>query len=373
MRTLLLSTSLRFLISALGFLYSSSVMAQTTCTMIGTGTIDWVGTGTGQYSCTGSGNPTTLTIPAGVTVNFDSNNDTWTGTTIIVYGFLNITFSGSITINATIHVQSTGRLFISSKLYLGTTSGCGHRLIVESGGRFNLPEGGADDRLYICGNKIAQSGGQCYPYPGNQLPFCEPDPPNDYFAGPFNWDQDGGITPTPVTLINFDVAREGAEKVRVYWSTATEHNADYFSVERSYDGKTFLALEKVPAAGESHTRLDYELIDHYPLIGRNYYRLKQVDFDGTTEYFPMKFIDLTGSKRVMIYPTLLENNEIKIKLNFTTEQVAHASIISVAGREVANFDFTGTEFRAPVGLSTGAYLLKVNIGAEQFLERFVVR
>ena len=336
-------------------------------------TITWVGDGSTLMTCTGTGNPRTLTIPAGFTVNFDSNNDTWSGTTIILYGTINILFNGSILINSTIHVQSTGRLYIGSKLYLGENPGCGYRLIVETGGRMNLPEGGADDRLYICGNKIAQSGGLCYPWPGTQLPFCEPPPEDDFFPGPFNWDENGGINPTPVTLINFDVAGIGAEKVLVNWSTATEINADYFTVEKSFNGKTFVELATVPAAGESFTRKDYELIDDYPFVGRNYYRLKQVDFDGTTEYFPAKFIDLAGSKKVMVYPTILENDELKIRLNFTTEEVAVAKIINVSGREVSQFSFSGSECSVPAGLAAGAYLLKVNIGSEQFLERFIVR
>lgn len=90
-------------------------------------------------------------------------------------------------------------------------------------------------------------------------------------------------TPLPVELIAFDGAVEG-EQNRLWWSTATETDNDRFEVERSADGIDFEWLEDVEAIGNSQQVTHYHLIDTEPLSGLNYYRLKQVDTDGSAAY-----------------------------------------------------------------------------------------
>ncbi|PTM10149.1 MAG: hypothetical protein DA408_16750 [Bacteroidetes bacterium] len=68
---------------------------------------------------------------------------------------------------------------------------------------------------------------------------------------------------------------------RVFWQTASEANSDFFVVEASTDGRTFTELGKVAAAGFSQEFQNYEFWDYRPAPGTNYYRLWQVDFDGS--------------------------------------------------------------------------------------------
>lgn len=93
-------------------------------------------------------------------------------------------------------------------------------------------------------------------------------------------------TPLPVELIAFDGAVEG-ERNRLWWSTATETNSDRFEVERSGDGETFAWLADITAVGNSQHVTNYALVDPWPLSGLNYYRLMQVDTDGSSTYSPM--------------------------------------------------------------------------------------
>jgi hypothetical protein len=87
----------------------------------------------------------------------------------------------------------------------------------------------------------------------------------------------------PVELLSLE-ARPKARQVDLHWSTATEQNSAYFQVERSEDNTHFTPLGQVPAAGSSQTLREYGYIDAAPLKGMNYYRLLQVDADGTSEY-----------------------------------------------------------------------------------------
>ena len=66
------------------------------------------------------------------------------------------------------------------------------------------------------------------------------------------------------------------------WSTATERDNDYFTVERSADGSHFEEVFRQPGAGNSTGVLHYWGMDPWPLSGLSYYRLRQTDLDNTT-------------------------------------------------------------------------------------------
>ena len=91
----------------------------------------------------------------------------------------------------------------------------------------------------------------------------------------------------------------------VEWETATELNNDYMAVERSADGRRFDEIGRVQGAGNSNTPLRYELLDEQPLSGRSYYRLRQVDFDGTTSYSDVRSVNLqsAGGGVIRVHPT----------------------------------------------------------------------
>ncbi|MBP6335121.1 MAG: hypothetical protein KA444_06575 [Bacteroidia bacterium] len=91
----------------------------------------------------------------------------------------------------------------------------------------------------------------------------------------------------PVELISFN-ARPEQSQVKVNWITATEINSDYFTVERSEDGKEFYAIETIKAAGTTSVNTYYTTIDPSPLNGLSYYRLVETDLDGSQTYcFPV--------------------------------------------------------------------------------------
>src|SRR5690606_16141183 len=89
--------------------------------------------------------------------------------------------------------------------------------------------------------------------------------------------------PLPVQLLDFNARAEDSE-VHLTWTTLTEINNDYFTIERSADGKDWEELVAVPGSGNTNTVRRYSWDDRKPLLGRSYYRLKQTDFDGTFTY-----------------------------------------------------------------------------------------
>jgi hypothetical protein len=117
-----------------------------------------------------------------------------------------------------------------------------------------------------------------------------------------------GISPLPIELINFNVKKNKDNGADITWETLTEKNNDYFEVERSIDGETFNTIGHVKGAGNSTAQLLYSLVDKSPIIGVNYYRLKQIDNDNTSTYSKIVSVDFSDLK-------LIEFNKNSITIN----------------------------------------------------------
>jgi hypothetical protein len=89
----------------------------------------------------------------------------------------------------------------------------------------------------------------------------------------------------PIELISFQANCANNNTVDITWSTATEHNTNYFRVDKSRDGLNWDVLNTIGAAGNSNNVIDYALTDFFPTPGINYYRLTQYDNDGVFETF----------------------------------------------------------------------------------------
>jgi hypothetical protein len=87
----------------------------------------------------------------------------------------------------------------------------------------------------------------------------------------------------PVVLTRFGASRT-ATGVQLRWATASEKNSARFDVQRSLDGRTFATVASVPAAGSSLIARTYAAVDGPAPATALYYRLQQVDQDGTTQY-----------------------------------------------------------------------------------------
>ncbi|MEH0156700.1 hypothetical protein V6R21_21400 [Limibacter armeniacum] len=93
--------------------------------------------------------------------------------------------------------------------------------------------------------------------------------------------------PLPVDLIFFSTKNQ-SDGTLLYWATAFEISNSHFEIERSSDGKNYERIGTVQGYGFSESRVDYEFLDEAPFQGlTTYYRLKQVDYNGRFEYFPL--------------------------------------------------------------------------------------
>ena len=108
--------------------------------------------------------------------------------------------------------------------------------------------------------------------------------------------------PLPVELTAFTAEAAGPDAVRLAWATATEKNSARFDVERSLDGLAFAKIGEAAAAGSSSSARRYAHLDGTAPAGRLYYRLRQVDADGTFSYSPVRMVTLAGSGLLALVP-----------------------------------------------------------------------
>ncbi len=106
----------------------------------------------------------------------------------------------------------------------------------------------------------------------------------------------------PVELTRFTAKRKDEKNALISWTTATETDNGYFSLEHSADGKSFSALTRVPAHGE-HTGAQYEWIDNNPFPAVNYYWLLQYDLDGRVTSLGLRTVRFETAFSLKVLPS----------------------------------------------------------------------
>ncbi len=178
-------------------------------------------------------------------------------------------------------------------------------------------------------------------------------------------------SPLPVKLLSFS-AKPNGDVVDLEWSTATEINNDYFTIEKSYDGAEFMGLTKVKGAGNSNVILDYATIDEHPYPGISYYRLKQTDFDGQYTYSNVVAVKFSSDSKLIVFAGPIPATD---KLNLTCIGSINflPELYQLDGRLVKVFPSVseGQNVLDISGISRGIYILRVNTDSGQKSLRIV--
>ena len=152
---------------------------------------------------------------------------------------------------------------------------------------------------------------------------------NGYFGGfsPFTFG-DSPLSPLPIDLLSFNAVVKD-RIIEIYWQTASEHNNDFFTIERSKDGYYFEPILYKDGAGNSNSLISYSDKDLEPLEGISYYRLKQTDFDGAFDYSDIRVVSNDGNEQFLIYPNPCKSG----KINFSkSSEIGNISVFSSEGK-----------------------------------------
>ncbi len=170
----------------------------------------------------------------------------------------------------------------------------------------------------------------------------------------------------PIELINF-TAKQLNTKNQLEWATATESNNKYFTVEKSLDGTNFTSIETVKGADNSNTTLNYSAFDEEPVVGINYYRLKQTDYNGDYKYSHVISVNYTsrGVSFSNLHPNPANEN-INFNLYSPVNTKGSLQAIDITGRVISDEPqniLVGNQTISTTlnSLSNGIYYLKISI------------
>ena len=146
------------------------------------------------------------------------------------------------------------------------------------------------------------------------------------------------VAALPVTLISFEVAKYNEDQIKLEWISASEIDNAFYTVESSTDGINFEAVANVDGAGNSDAVLFYSFIDTKPSNGLSFYRLKQTDFSGKSEYSEIRSIEIERQVKssYRAYPNPVTQGEM-LRIAYTSEidQTLQMTFLNTRGQVVA--------------------------------------
>ncbi len=175
-------------------------------------------------------------------------------------------------------------------------------------------------------------------------------------------DKLSGMNVLPIGLLKFNATPDN-NQVDLQWTTSTESNNSYFTVERSQDAATFDSIAVVATqapGGNSSTALNYGTVDNHPYMGLSYYRLKQTDLDGNSTYSKVVPVDFAHKQNFAVYP-----NPSKGALYITGMDLGTTSVMTqwfdLGGKMLAQalVPVQGGAANLNVNFNNGIYLLRI--------------
>jgi len=173
----------------------------------------------------------------------------------------------------------------------------------------------------------------------------------------------------PVEIKSFEAEKTG-EMVSLRWLTSVEVDNDFFTIERSSDGINFSEIGKVLGNGSSVTENKYEFFDRKPVVGLNYYRLKQTDYNGSFAHLGIRTVDFEDDRDVSIYPNPLHTDLLSIDYKTKkSESKVEVYIRNIEGKLVFQSEEEVAKGNNTMNLSlgnmiAGIYMVQVVSGGE---------
>ena len=194
---------------------------------------------------------------------------------------------------------------------------------------------------------------------------------NDFAMDDVKFSYCAAAGPMPIELTSFTAHNKGTG-VSLDWSTSQELNNDYFDVEKSVNASDWTVVTRVNGAGNSQTVKNYNAFDANPVSGTNYYRLKQVDFDGKSKYSKTVSIKVDGPKTAISVLTNPFYNTLSVTFNSATSQMVSARLMDITGKLVAaeNWSITSGNIRKDLSAATlnqGMYILTIRNNSGEIL------
>ncbi len=191
-----------------------------------------------------------------------------------------------------------------------------------------------------------------------------------------------GVNPLPIELLSFTAnynsdlpTGQAGNTVDLKWSTASETNNDYFTIERSADGIFFNEVNIIDGAGNSTSTLNYSTVDGSPLTNVSYYRLKQTDYNGNYSYSKIVSVEKNENDFEIISAHYTESqNQFVVYLNCNADCKITVELYDLMGRKIySSIENTlgkNSEILIPTDkIAEGIYLIKAFNGKKMISKK----
>ena len=192
-----------------------------------------------------------------------------------------------------------------------------------------------------------------------------------------SWALVSSVTPLPVELLSFKPNCINNQTV-LKWATASEINNSHFEIQHSTDGETWNTIDSVEGAGNSVVEINYQYLVENPNTYQefDYYRLKQVDYDGTYDYSKIEACNCNGGIEITeLYPNP-SHGEVNIIINSSEESPLSLKIYDAVGKlvldDVVNLH-QGTNFiNNFIQVENGKYFISANLSNGKYYDYGVI-
>lgn len=167
--------------------------------------------------------------------------------------------------------------------------------------------------------------------------------------------------PLPIILLYFKANATKENTVLIQWSTTSEYNNDYFTIERSRDAINFEKVSKVPSSGNSSIKQNYAITDFQPHEGISFYRLTQTDKDGKFSLSQIERVNIGATQfSATASPNPTRNIvQLKISGDIIIKNLNYL-LTDISGKVLMKANIT--DAISPINLSNlaqGIYILKI--------------
>lgn len=183
----------------------------------------------------------------------------------------------------------------------------------------------------------------------------------------------------PVDLINFTGSLNERDNVELEWSTASELNNSGFYIQRSRDNEYFEEIGYVEGSGTSNSYSSYHFEDESYKGGKVYYRLEQVDYDGSISYTESIAVDKENNGTVIVGKPLPNptKGEVSIVIISPQKNKAYIDVTDQYGQRIENFeqDLASGQTKVKLDLQpyrSGLYYAIIQVGNESFTKKIVL-
>lgn len=298
--------------------------------------------------------------------NIDSGGTVTVGGDFTQNGNSNLTVSGGLSVGGTLSNKKgditieDGAVLKADAIELNDANG---DLTIESGGT-------------IASNSITGSG-DVVNNAGNADQDCDNGCCGAQCDGTGTMLTGDALVTLPVELLYFNL-EEMDLGINIHWATSIEINNDRFVIERSTDGLVFEEINTTQGAGNTNTIIKYSFNDYPKFKGLIFYRMTQVDFDGTSEQFGIKSViyDPLASSNKEIYPSILKSGQAVSISNFWgVIQSTSLNLVSLSGKRIQlnNYSLEANKMLLSIpSVQKGIYLLQGNINGISVNQRLVI-